>query len=235
VGCTFWLEVLKTLIGTAAGAILGIGTAFLTWRIQQRRIELAAGNIAVLALGHYLAALKLVTKAVREEQDEMRAEAPNAPPWATVRAPHVAFKRDLTMDLKQLAFLSDRPQLLEGLLHAERLYFDLVETVDEYRRVHLQIQEATAAAFGAAVTVTPARLEAAAGHHLAAQANTLLAAILDHLDNDEEVYRRIASDLSAELEQRLGRSLILRRKQKIAKFKYPSEPHEAQPAPSAPH
>ena len=222
--CGFLLDVTKTLIGTAAGAILGVGTAFLTWRIQQRRIDLAAGNVAVVTLAHCLSTLRMVARAVREEQEEVRQ--PGVPAWMKVRAPHVAFKRDLALDLKQLAFLADKPELLQELSLAERLYFDLAETIDEYRRVHLQIQQATGTAFQSDTVVTSAQVEKVAGGHLIAQANTLLAAILEHLERDEEVYRRVANQLSAELERRLGRSLVLRRKQKIAKFKEPSEIEE---------
>ncbi|HEY2968758.1 MAG TPA: hypothetical protein VGK75_10380 [Casimicrobiaceae bacterium] len=221
--CGFLLDVTKALIGTAAGAILGVGTAFLTWRIQQRRIDLAAGNIAVVTLAHCLSTLRMIGRAIKEEQVKIEQYVPGAPPWMTVRAPHAAFKRDLALDLKQLAFLSDRPELLQDLALAERLYHDLAESIDEYRKVHLQIQQAMGTVFQADAKATRAQIEKVAGVHLIAQANTLLAAILDHVNRDEQVYRRVATELSAELEKRLGRSLLLRRKQKITKFKEPSE------------
>jgi len=140
-----------------------------------------------------------------------------------VRAIHTAFKSDLGIDLKQLSFLADKPLLLEKLAYAERLYLDLVETIDEYRKVHVQIQEATASAFAPHAVVTFGQVEKAIPSHLTAQANTLLASIFDHLDRDEESYRAVAAELSAELKRRLGRSLLLRCKQKVAEFKSPPE------------
>jgi len=54
---SFWVEVTKTLIGTAAESLLGFGSALLVWRVQQSRTERAAGNIAVLTLAQYVRAL----------------------------------------------------------------------------------------------------------------------------------------------------------------------------------
>jgi hypothetical protein len=223
----FWLDVTKALIGTVAGALLGVGAGFLTWRIQQRRIDLSTGNIAVLTLAQYVAAIKLVSRAVNEEKERVRQVYPQQrlPLWATVRAPSVALNRNLDFDLKQLAFLSDKPRLLEGLMLCERLYFDLVQSIDEYRKVHLQIQRATfEGGFRADQAVQLGEIEAKVGPDLTNQAETLMTSIIENSSKSETEIRAIGGQLSAELKSRLGRSLILRRKLKVVEFAAPSEP-----------
>lgn len=214
----FLFEVSKSLIGTSLGSVLGLGSAILVWRIQQRRLELASGNLAVVTLGQYVAALAHIRRAIQEETQEIQDSVACAPPWTTVRAIHAAFKRDLTIDLKVLSFLADRPTLLEKLAHCERLYFDFVETIDEYSKVHRLIQDATSK-FPPDELIPLAEVERAVPPNLVAQANTLLASILEHLDRDESTFRKVATELSIELKRRFGRTLLFRRKQKIAELR----------------
>jgi len=118
---SFWFDVAKSLIGTAAGSALGLGSALLVWRIQQRRAELAMGNVTVLTLGQYVRLCS--TSSGPSGKNRRRYKGKRlAPPMGTVRAIHTAFKSDLGIDLKQLSFLADKPLLLEKLAYAERLY-----------------------------------------------------------------------------------------------------------------
>jgi hypothetical protein len=217
---TFWLDVLKALIGTFAGAFLGFGSALLIQHIQRRRDDLAAGNLAVFTLAQQLNDFLIVSTGFNQVRQETLKEAPNLPLWASSKPIHFAFNASLRYDFQKLGFLAaiDHP-VLEKLALMEKQYLALEKLVKDHAEVFRTIQRRTAeAAYKQGELVQIDTIEAIIGSDLVAQANSFTSAIIERVDRDEPDYRDVGAALTAALQSHFGERTLFRKKRVILKL-----------------
>ncbi|MFZ6770542.1 hypothetical protein ACO0LM_26090 [Undibacterium sp. Di26W] len=125
---TFFLDLLKALIGSFAGAAAAF---YINWHMRQSQREddqVAAGNLAIMVLGRMINAFLIYKQGVLEDKKHVMEKMPNLPLWMQMRPILHEFDESLAIDMQSLTFLV-RPHSVDAMNHiliAQGKYRNLV-------------------------------------------------------------------------------------------------------------
>ena len=186
----FWLDVLKTLIGTAIGAGLAFGSNYFIQHLQRRRDRYAALATAMEVLRTQLDDFRNYRTGFSAELAEQLAKQKHpVPEWAIARPLAFYFFDSLKFNYPSLAFVLEYEgqQTLAKLRYAERRYHELATLAREYNVAVQRKQERLAQEFGVGAA-NLGEVERRLGPEIFGRIESMIQAIRRHVDLDEKDY-----------------------------------------------
>lgn len=204
----FYSDVIKTLIGSFAGA----GAAFAANFVLQRRIEkrdnLAAGRLALLTIRAQLDDFVNYRHVIRHSVDYIYTQLGQATPeWVLAKPVGFEFAESNTFKLESLAFLLSTAtgrKAFERLQFVERTYFDLSSRHTDYHESVQELQRAMAPLHAQLANLTYAALETHFGPELLARVRDQQRAVVIRIDRDEKRYTAAFRLLNDAMVERYG-------------------------------
>lgn len=197
----FWLDVTKALIGTAAGAALGFGSAFWSQSQQRARDRYLAAAAAMETLRTQLDDFHNYQTGFRDEIAARQASSgvPQVPKWAVARPIRFYFFDSTKFDYHALAFfLEERKyKVLGKLRYAERRYHELRALGEAYNELAQRKLVKMSERFVVGTSPQIREVEIHLGPELVGALETTIAGIERHLQSDEGDYRAAISELSS--------------------------------------
>lgn len=198
---SFWLDVLKTLIGTFAGALLAFFVNIYLQHVERRRKEKAAGNLMLATLSNQFGDFVVAKAGFLSDKDVALKRDKTTPAWNQLQPTLFQFSDDLKVDLQALGFLIEKGKsdVLERLLIANTKYHDLAHltrmhseaATERQSRLETPISENPALSFERAAEVL--------GGELIGRLDSLAKAIDRRLENDQQIYLNAGKALRAAL------------------------------------
>lgn len=205
----FWTAV----IGTLTGAVLAFQFGLWRDKITRRNEQKVAGNVAMTILARQLTEFVRLKEHIQSHRANVLKEFPAAPLWFQILPLQHHFPQSLTYDLKSLGFLFDRKggaRVAEQLIDAETHFYNLAHFLNAHTLVAENVQRKLSESRLDPHVVRPiAEVESTVGYAPIAQMDSLVKAIIEHLDGDEQHYVDAARNLHLSLVEFFGKKGIL--------------------------
>ncbi len=191
-----WLELGKTVLSTFAGALLAFGTNLHLQRLQRRRSNLAAGNMALSILSKQFGDFAVFSAWVDQELQELNGW----PMWLKMKPSVIGLSENLRFDLPSLSFLFEHQEheLLGKLMEAETCYHELRTILAQSTEAcDLRNQRLAEAGFSNPSLADLHKMENAVGAVLEAKCDAFNSILKSRSDKDAKVYHAAGEALRA--------------------------------------
>ena len=123
---SFWLDVLKTLIGAFTGALLAFLVNIRLQQLERKRKEKAAGNLMLAILSRQFGDYVIAKAGFLADKVEALERDAKTPSWNLFKPTLFQFSDELKVDMETLGFLIDKGKgkVLEHLILANTKYHD---------------------------------------------------------------------------------------------------------------
>jgi hypothetical protein len=191
----FVSDVVKTLLGSFAGAGLAFFFALQKDQRSTLREHKAAGNMATLTLGRLGNDFLQVRTYLVEYQRYINKQQPNSPLWMQLKAMHFNFAA-VRFDLPSLVYLMEQKggaEVVEQLITVEMKCHDFFRQLEEHQAANYELQKKLSDSGLDPYVGAPIReINKAAGFALIAKVESFVKGINDHLQYTEPAIRQAA-------------------------------------------
>ncbi|CAE6760159.1 hypothetical protein R69619_03336 [Paraburkholderia nemoris] len=201
----WYLDALKTGIGSLFGAGVAFFFAVLHRRMQERNANLQAGNLALFKLRTIQRRTGELRIVVRHDIAEKRKAFSDTPTWSLVKPMLLTMDDVEVFDFDSLAFLLDSEsgkEAVKHVKHAEELFSTLKLVFTYHQDAAIDYQKSTVDLRRTIPNASWEQIKEHVGAELIGRRDSLFLALLQHVEQNPAINKTCFTKLEAAMQER---------------------------------